>query len=295
MITGIAGVLAICGGLSSTAAQKFSNSRSSSEIKNLLKKDFDLDVNISGGTGQSLEDPIIVLSSSESEASQTELLVLRGLGKGRSILWRSLGADIVHSSTGKILRRKIETKYVRRERTISQVENYYFLRSNTDASLAPSVHFIVHTDPRAALEFPYELSWLHYDKRTDFEMPGLGYSLAYNAPGVKATVYVYPIAGHPPNYMSELTRARGEVELVHGKNAIHRDWEIQDRGDHAFYYFSPSYKPSHLSFILVSTRRDHFVKVRGTFVDHPLLREVSKDFLASLTNLIRLRRNLNDD
>jgi hypothetical protein len=271
---------------------------SHSELKILLKKDFDLELDIAGGTGQSVGDPIIVWSSSESEASKTEFFVLRGLGQGRGILWRSLGASVVPSSYGKVLQRKIETKDVRPKQIISQVENYYFQRSE----LPPSVHppyaeFTVHNDRRIAIAFPYELSWLHFDEFIDYESraPGSGYSLAYNAPGIKATVYIYPIGDRPLNYLSELTRARGDVVSIYGENSIHHDWGIQDRKDHALYFFIPSDEPSYLSLILVSIKGDHFVKVRCSFVDEPLLREVSDDFLGSLMNLIRTRQNPDGD
>jgi len=45
-------------------------------IKELLKRDFGLDLDIAGGTGKSRNDPIRVVSLSDKAASRTEFLVL---------------------------------------------------------------------------------------------------------------------------------------------------------------------------------------------------------------------------
>jgi hypothetical protein len=294
MTAGVAVVLTVCADVASATSQEGASSMSGALIRNLLKKDFGLDLNIAGGTGQSADDPIVVKSSSESEASKTEFLVLRGLGKGRGIHWRSLGTAIVSSSPGSIIQRKIETKDARPEQVISQVENYYFRRSEAPPSSSPPyADFIAHNDQTISVEFPYELSWLHFGELVDYEsrQPGMGYSLAYNAPGIKATVYVYPIADDSLSYMSELTRARSDIERMYGENAIQHEWKIQDRKDHVLYYFIPSNEPSSISFILISIRQGHFIKVRCTFVDDPLLREVSNDFSESLVTLIRFHKN----
>ena len=81
-----------------------------SVIKNLLKQDFGMDLDISGGLGQSRDDPIVVLCHSDSKAAHTELLVLRGLGKGRRVLWRSVGTHQIPNSAGMMHQIGIETE-----------------------------------------------------------------------------------------------------------------------------------------------------------------------------------------
>ena len=48
-------------------------------------------------------------------------------------------------------------------------------------------------DQRSGVGLPYQLGWLHLSGATDNEPdgPGLGWSVAYDSPGIQGTVYVY--------------------------------------------------------------------------------------------------------
>ena len=59
-------------------------------LKDFLKRDFDYDLKILGGFGQSASDPIVVMASNAADAALTEMLVLRGIGKGRPGIFVSL-------------------------------------------------------------------------------------------------------------------------------------------------------------------------------------------------------------
>lgn len=56
----------------------------------MLKRDFNLELNIADGFGQTRDDPITILDSNTTDASMTKMQVLKGLGMGRGILWRSI-------------------------------------------------------------------------------------------------------------------------------------------------------------------------------------------------------------
>jgi hypothetical protein len=76
---------------------------------------------------------------------------------------------------------------------VKQRENYYFDVAAADPGhkgLPPAPGFI---DPKTGLKLAYEVGWLHLDGVTnnEAENPGLGYSIAYAAPGLKLTVFVY--------------------------------------------------------------------------------------------------------
>jgi hypothetical protein len=277
--------------------------QSENRIKNLLKQDFGMDLNISGGSGQSREDPIIVLSDTETEAAHTELLVLRGIGKGRNLagqnggggfLWRSVGINLVSESSPQIVQRKIETKEIRSDEIVTQTENYYFSRKNLDSKAEEiQSQVVVHENRSASIRFPYEIGWLHFDYKIDNEpqSPGLGYTLAYNAPEIKATVYVYPIrddAKSQPSFIhAELELARKEIILVHGEDAIEHDWGVRTEKDNIQYAFILKKEPERASVLMISERKRHFVKLRCTFFDEPHMRDISNNFLASLLELIR--------
>jgi hypothetical protein len=54
-------------------------------LVDILKRDFNLELNISGGFGQTLKDLIVVLDSDPFVASMTQMQALKGLGMGRRI------------------------------------------------------------------------------------------------------------------------------------------------------------------------------------------------------------------
>jgi hypothetical protein len=162
-------------------------------LRDMLKRDFGLELKISGGHGLSRDDPIVVLNSNPLDASMTEMHVLRALGKEHSIIWRTLARTSVENdrvSLEQITIEKIES--IASEISIQRM-NYFF-----DVSMAvargkflPTV--IAFSDKGSMLGLPYELGWLHFDGVTDHEpaAAGLVQSIAYGAPGIKATVYVY--------------------------------------------------------------------------------------------------------
>ena len=148
-----------------------------STLKDLLDRDFGLDLDIAGGFGQSREDPILVLSDTEIEAAHTELQVLRGIGKGRGILWRTIGTNLISEPSPRTIQRKIKTKDVRQDEIVETTENYYFSRINIKSdSHRINSQVIVYFDQKADIRFPYELGWLHFDNIVDYESrePGHG-------------------------------------------------------------------------------------------------------------------------
>jgi hypothetical protein len=97
-----------------------------SDLRAMLKRDFSIDLPIAGGFGASTDDPIIITATNQLEASATEMLVLRCIGKGRGVLWRTLArASIGRGSTWRE-QVKIETKEVNSTEIVTQTENYYF-------------------------------------------------------------------------------------------------------------------------------------------------------------------------
>ena len=261
-------------------------------IKELLKRDFGLDLDIAGGTGQSRNDPIHVLTLSDKDASRTEFLVLRGLGKGRRILWRTINIDYIPGMD--VIQRKIETKEVTETEIITQVENYYFLRKNITSFSSKSLgHYVVFDDKNIGVAYPYELSWLHYDSFTDYSLQDrkdLGYSIAYNAPGIKVTIYVYPkvISDLQTNILElELEAAKAEIKSIYGSDTIEHEWEAIKNYDHIYYYFISKHAPEETSLIVIMRKKDHFLKLRCSFVDEEFMREVSSDFNKSFISLMR--------
>ena len=64
------------------------------ELKQLLQRDFGFDLDIAGGFGGAVDNAIYVFADTPDSATFTELLVLRGIGMGRGILWRCISSII---------------------------------------------------------------------------------------------------------------------------------------------------------------------------------------------------------
>jgi hypothetical protein len=95
-------------------------------LKELLKKDFQVELPISGGTGNSIDNPIIIHRVGINDYTGTEHFILDCLGKGRRIKWRILGQELLFHENKKIDKIKIQTQQVAGTEIITQVENYYF-------------------------------------------------------------------------------------------------------------------------------------------------------------------------
>ena len=264
-------------------------------IKQRLFNDFGYDLNIAGGLGQSVDDPIHVLSETEQDAYQTQYMVLRGLGQGRKVIWRTLEINRTSDETPQLLQYKIETKDVRDSEIITQIENYYFLVNKTISTSDTGIFLnkpIAHEDLKIVTKFPRGLSWLHFSEMVGYQSrtPELGYSLAYGAPGVKATIFVYPITNDvsdTPAYLMELKRARMEIIQVHGENAIKQDWEIYDEEDHAVYFYIPQTEPDNISALLVTELHGYFIKVRTTLINEEFMHVIAKEFHYEMLQEIR--------
>lgn len=259
------------------------------DIKKALYEDFGYQLDISGGSGQSIEDPITIKAKSEDQANATELKVIRGIGMGRNLYWRSLQTNThtgIHSS---IIQRKIETKEFTSEDIITQTESYYFERPNVLVSSDTlNTEHIVHHDLNAQINFPFELGWLHFTELIDYEnrQAGLGYSLAYGAPGIKATVYVYPIGERDTSPENELKSALGDIIKANGEGAIHHHWGIKSNKRQSSFYFITGEKSAEFSVLSVISNHKQFIKYRITFIDYPELRAFSQNFEAEVLKIV---------
>jgi hypothetical protein len=95
-------------------------------LRELLKQDFNIDFPISGGFGNSRDQPIIIHRAVPNDYTSVEYGVLRCLGVGRRIKWNlKQQATIAHE--GRTLdQMKIETVQITEDEVITQIENYYF-------------------------------------------------------------------------------------------------------------------------------------------------------------------------
>ena len=95
-------------------------------LKDLLEKDFRVDLPISGGFGNSIDNAIIIHRHGINDYVGTEHFILKCLGIGRGIEWKLMGQELLIHDNKEIDKIKIETKQLTESEIITQIENYYF-------------------------------------------------------------------------------------------------------------------------------------------------------------------------
>jgi len=96
------------------------------DLRELLKADFDIDFPISGGTGNSLDNPIVIHKQVPNDYTSVEYGILRCLGIGRRIEWKMIRQSIFEYNGRTLDQLKIETKETAESEIVTQIENYYF-------------------------------------------------------------------------------------------------------------------------------------------------------------------------
>ena len=112
-------------------------------VRQMLKRDFGVDLPIAGGIGNSINDPVII----ESQAGgyrQVENDYLKYVCTGRRVKWELVQRDRVDSGERSIEKVKIKTQETTSEEIITQVENYYF--DITDCVVPPAQRKKTHRD-----------------------------------------------------------------------------------------------------------------------------------------------------
>lgn len=95
-------------------------------LRELLKQDFGIDFPISGGIGNSKDNPILIHRKQINDYTSVEYGVLKCLGIGRGIEWKVIQQSVIHYGGRTLDQLKIQTKTITDDEIITQVENYYF-------------------------------------------------------------------------------------------------------------------------------------------------------------------------
>lgn len=95
-------------------------------LKEQLFNDFGIDLPISGGIGNSVDNTIVIHKKIPNDYTSIEYGILRCLGIGRQIEWKVLRQAVMHHEGKTIDQLKIETKKFTETQIITQIENFYF-------------------------------------------------------------------------------------------------------------------------------------------------------------------------
>lgn len=232
-------------------------------IRELLLQDFGKDLKVSGGMGNSIDDPIIIDSQSPHDASWTKLEVIRCIYARMGWHWRVQE----RSRVGALEKLSCEVKYAEGDQVITEKRNFYFELSKIDINneeVTPACG--VNLGGGTGMGLPYELGWLHFDQLTNYEEnhPGLGVSAAYGAPFTKATIFVYNKGLQEINSGSESLLEQEFESAMSDVVSAHSDAvKIAERRD-GNVFFSAFEIGSAYSIVTLSVVGGHFFKVRAT-------------------------------
>ena len=95
-------------------------------LRQLLLNDFGVDLPISGGTGNSLENAIVIQRLVPNDYVATEYAILKYLGLGRGVTWKLLQQQLIEADGRVIDKMKLEVSQTTKTDIITTIENYYF-------------------------------------------------------------------------------------------------------------------------------------------------------------------------
>ncbi len=162
-------------------------------LREQIKKDFGLDLPISGGNANSLNDAMSIHSTDKTEVSWVEMHVLRVVLGIRKWHWRCIAKEIDLSAGHLIEKVVCETKYLSGDTVHIDKRNFYFKLDGLETKQKEIIQLPVIAVRGMGFSVPYQIGWLHYDNLINNEdkYPGMGVTVAYSMPNAKATLYIY--------------------------------------------------------------------------------------------------------
>lgn len=95
-------------------------------LKELLKKEFNADLHISGGYGKSIEEAIVIHKEEVEDYVGLEYFILECLEERSGLQWRRLGQSLLDEEGRKIDKISIETRQLPEGEWQTKEEHYYF-------------------------------------------------------------------------------------------------------------------------------------------------------------------------
>jgi hypothetical protein len=241
------------------------------DLKKKLLADFGKDLPIAGGAGQSLHDPIVLIASDSSVASDTIAEVVKCIYRVLGWYWMIVKWDVAQEGDADIEKVTVLTKYIEGADVVTEQRNMYFdVSAVNDRAYGSQSIPIVRLPLPTKMNLPWQLGWFHFDKLWDNSAvdPGLGVSVAYSAPRAKMTVYVYDkglgdsILADPDRCAAtEYEQAVQEFDAMNSEASVLN--ELKEKGVRIRLYASGDVA----SAVVVAPVNGFFFKVRLTLQD----------------------------
>ncbi len=267
-------------------------------LRELLQRDFGVDLPISGGGG-SPADPIVITTDTVQQAVDVQMQVHRCLGMGRQVAWR-LEDPSIGDPARKQVRAGLETVAFLEDQVRTNSEALYFVfealrDGSSTADLPAPTGFI---DPGCGLKLPYQLAWLHLGAVTDNESatPGLGRAVAYDGLGIIGTVYVYDLRERllsedveAERVMTQFRQAVNDVLATNAGAKVTRQGVFRDSAQRGRCLMAVlDLSRNEVTMVLMTVRNGCFVKGRITFdASAPQFGRMAQDCVTAFLEAVR--------
>lgn len=281
-------------------------------IRNLLFRDFGFDLPISGTFSElrTRTNPIVVHSSDPVKIVETMYLTVHGmtLGFGAAlaaassaetpigVLWQPHPEKwIEYHPKEKLYSVRFERKELREDEIDTQIVRFYFRLSDDYGSFAPNLERVDFPSVSfGGIRLPVAIGSLHHvpaktvDYAKEKDRPDLGVGFAYEALGIKGTVYIYPVPAGMEAGEETLRRAfeqsASEVETVTKDISAWPDPEdASGFNERAWMMGKDAEKATVLG---IGIAQEHFVKYRLTWVRDRVLNQAAAQFMGSLKRIV---------
>ena len=244
-----------------------------------------------GGNGTQNE-PTHFAVSDILEFSKCQMLFLDTILRPTGFYWRCNEKSHLSAHGSPLEKLNIEVIELTETEKITEIRNFYFDISNSglNGELSPDYCEIA---PDPSIRMLYEIGWLHFRGFTNYEQekPGLGFSAAYSAPNIEATIYVYDQNQQtiPEDLTDPLVRTEFENSWK-GISTQYPDaqaWEDPPyTGTNLSRYFRLDLEGKEVSAIVFTTSSERFIKLRITWLRDPFIDSIVQNFIQSVLTLI---------
>lgn len=281
-------------------------------IKDLLFRDFGFDLPISGTFPElgMRTNPIVIHSSDAAKIVETMYLTVHGmnLGLGRAIaaastsemplgvLWRPHPEQwLEYHPKEQLYSLRFERKALKEDEIDNQIIRYYFKLSDFYDAMAPRIDRMDFPSVSfGSIRLPISIGWLHHNqaKTVDYakknDRPDLGMGFAYEAIGLSATVFVYPVPAGMEQSEDTLAVAFGqsvsEVETLNDNIKALPDREPSDGfRERAWMMGEAAERATVLGMGIVD---GYFVKYRLTWTRDHELDQAAGLFMGTLKHIV---------
>jgi hypothetical protein len=248
-------------------------------IREMLSRDFGIEVRISGGEGKR-DDPYVIEACDAEEAALTQWNFLRGLGYGRGTLWRIVewtSCDV--GSATEVVR--IEQIHFGESVINTDLIAFYFDTRAVSGLPHSKQPLTAWRGPIGTPMLPRDLGWLHFDQieENTGSPNAFDQTIQYNGQGAKAGVSIYssPRTEAADARIEELKLA---VQIMHqALPNLQAPWPPFEAGP---FVMAALLTGDDLTMVCIAVSGQFFIKVRLTFFDDLKMRELMNASLHAL-------------